>query len=182
MSEEQKLTHYKELSETNFMGSYQFRDGEEMTLTIDKVVRETVYNPQSHKDEIVPVAYFKEKDTKPLILNATNRERISFVLDTPYIENWSDKKVVFRTEKVKYKGSTVDGIRVNPNVNPNTAVAKPKPKLITLTKKSENWAGVESYVESNRDKDFDYVMGQLKTKYKISPTISGELKTLHDGE
>jgi hypothetical protein len=175
-------THHKELSDSNFLASWQFKDGEDMILTISKIEKEEVYNPQSHSNESVPVAHF-EGDVKPLILNATNRERMELVLGSPYIEDWIGKKIALHTENVKYKGQMTQGIRVNPNVNPNKAKAKPAPKqdLVMLTKKTDNWDKVVSYVESNKDKDFNQVMSQLKTKYKMSKTVEGELEQIHNG-
>lgn len=175
-------THHKELSDSNFLASWQFKDGEDMILTISKIEKEEVYNPQSHSNESVPVAHF-EGDVKPLILNATNRERMELVLGSPYIEDWIGKKIALHTENVKYKGQMTQGIRVNPNVNPNKAQAKPAPKqdLVMLTKKTDNWDKVVSYVESNKDKDFNQVMSQLKTKYKMSKTVEGELEQIHNG-
>jgi hypothetical protein len=176
-------THHKELSDSNFLASWQFKDGEDMILTISKIEKEEVYNPQSHSNESVPVAHF-EGDVKPLILNATNRERMELVLGSPYIEDWIGKKIALHTENVKYKGQMTQGIRVNPNINPNKAQAKAKPKvdLIMLTKKSENWAGVVSYVESNRNMDFSEIVTKLKTKYKMSKTTEGELELIHGGD
>jgi hypothetical protein len=175
-------THHKELSDSNFLASWQFKDGEDMILTITKIEKEEVYNPQSHSNESVPVAHF-EGDVKPLILNATNRERMELVLGSPYIEDWIGKKIALHTENVKYKGQMTQGIRVNPNVNPNKEKAKATPKkdLVMLTKKSDSWDKVVSYVESNKDKDFSQVMNQLKTKYKMSKTVEGELEQMHEG-
>jgi len=175
-------THHKEMSDSNFLSSWQFKDGEDMILTITKIEKEEVYNPQSHSNESVPVAHF-EGDVKPLILNATNRERMELVLGSPYIEDWIGKKIALHTENVKYKGQMTQGIRVNPNVNPNKEKAKATPKkdLVMLTKKSDSWDKVVSYVESNKDKDFSQVMNQLKTKYKMSKTVEGELEQMHEG-
>lgn len=51
-------THWKKLTSPDYLGSYAFQPGEEKTVTIKDVKRETVYNPSSSGKEECTVAYF----------------------------------------------------------------------------------------------------------------------------
>lgn len=52
------------------------------------------------------------------------------------------------------------------------------PKLITLTKSSDNWANVVKYVEANKELGIDKLKQQLSRKYSLSPAIVKELSSL----
>ena len=103
-------THWKALTNPNYLGAYAFQPGEEKTVTIKEVKRETVQNERG-KEECT-VAYFIE-DIKPLILNKTNGDAISKVWGTPYIEDWSGKKITLKVKKVSAFGDMVDAVRVS---------------------------------------------------------------------
>lgn len=103
-------THWKKLTNPNYLGSYAFQPGEEKTVTIKDVKREIVQS-QNGKEECT-VAYFEE-DLKPLILNKTNAEAISKVWGTPYIEDWPGRKIILKVKKVSAFGDMVDAVRVS---------------------------------------------------------------------
>ena len=103
-------THWKKLTNPNYLGSYAFQPGEEKTVTIKEVKREIVQN-QNGKEECT-VAHFVE-DIKPLILNKTNADAIARVWGTPYIEDWAGKKIVLKVKNVSPFGDTVDAVRVS---------------------------------------------------------------------
>lgn len=102
-------THWKKLTNPNYLGSWCFQPGEEKTVTIREVKQEIVQN-QNGKEECT-VAYFME-DIKPLILNKTNSEMIARVLGTPYIEDWKNNKIMLKVKKVSAFGDMVDAVRV----------------------------------------------------------------------
>lgn len=103
-------THWKKLTNPNYLGSYAFQPGEEKTVTIKEVKREIVQNQNGKED--CTVAYFEE-DLKPLILNKTNADAIAKAWGTPYIEDWSGKKIVLKVKKVSAFGEMVDAVRVS---------------------------------------------------------------------
>lgn len=103
-------THWKKLTNPNYLGSYAFQPGEEKTVTIKEVKRETVTN--ANGDEECTVAYFEE-DVKPLILNKTNANMIAKVWGTPYIEDWSGLRITLKVKKIKAFGEMVDAVRVS---------------------------------------------------------------------
>lgn len=102
-------THWKKLTNPNYLGAYAFQPGEEKIVTIKEVKREIVQN-QNGKEECT-IAYFEE-DVKPLILNKTNADAIAKVWGSPYIEDWLGKKIILRVKKVSAFGEIVDAVRV----------------------------------------------------------------------
>ena len=95
-------THWKKLTNPNYLGSWCFQPGEEKVVTIREVKQEIVQN-QNGKEECT-VAYFTE-DIKPMILNKTNSEMIARVLGTPYIEDWKNNKILLRVKKYLHLGT-----------------------------------------------------------------------------
>lgn len=112
MSEER--THWRKLTNPDYLGAYAFQPGEEKTVTIKDVKRELVFNPSGSGKEECTVAYFEE-DVKPLILNVTNCKMISKVWGTPYIEDWPGRKITLRVKKVSAFGEMTDAVRVSPD-------------------------------------------------------------------
>ena len=103
-------THWKKLTNPNYLGSYAFQPGEEKIVTIKEVKREIVQNQNGKED--CTVAYFEE-DIKPLILNKTNADAIARAWGTPYIEDWAGKKIVLKVKKVSAFGEMVDAVRIS---------------------------------------------------------------------
>lgn len=111
------MTHWKKLTNPNYLGSYDFEPKEERVLTIEKVIVEQVIDMEkggnAKKDCII--AYFKE-NCKPMILNKTNCKMIQALYDTPMIEMWADKKIIVRVERVKAFGKMEDALRIKKEV------------------------------------------------------------------
>lgn len=104
------VTHWKKLTNPNYIGSHDFQPGQEITVTIESVAKEMVKN-QEGKEESCIVAKLKGAQ-KPLILNKTNCKLITKVVGTPYIEEWTGHKIILIVSKVKAFGDVVDAIRV----------------------------------------------------------------------
>lgn len=104
-------THWKKLTNPDYLGSYAFQRGEEKIVTIDYVRQETVTGPEGKKSECI-VAHFKQPDAKPLILNHTNAKIIEKLFSTPYIEEWAGKSIVLIVSKIQAFGEQVDAVRV----------------------------------------------------------------------
>lgn len=118
-------THWKKMTNPDYLGSYAFDPGEEKTGTIDYVRMEAVTGSDGKKEECI-VCHFKERDLKPLILNRTNCKMITKLYKTPYIENWAGKRITMVVREVKAFGDVVDAVRIK-QVVPRTANAKPIP-------------------------------------------------------
>lgn len=106
------MTHWKKLTNPNYLGSYAFNPGEEKPLTIDHVCQEEVTNPEGGKEQCI-VAYFKQPE-KPLILNKTNCKSIEKLTGTPDIEQWPGAGIILCVQKVKAFGELVEAVRVRP--------------------------------------------------------------------
>ena len=105
-------THWKKLTNPDYLGSYAFQPGEEKTVTIKEVQRELVFNPSGSGKEECTVAYFEEP-VKPLILNATNCKTITKVWGTPYIDDWAGRKITLKVKRITAFGEMVDAVRVS---------------------------------------------------------------------
>lgn len=116
-------THWKKMTNPDYLGSYAFDPGEEKTATIDYVRMEGVTGADGKKEDCI-VCHFKERDMKPLILNRTNCKMITKLYKTPYIENWAGKRITMVVREVKAFGDVVDAVRIK-QVVPRDAAAKP---------------------------------------------------------
>jgi hypothetical protein len=105
----ENLTHWKKLTNPNYIGSEILQPSQELKLTIEKVVKENVKTVEGNQECIV--AYFKG-GTKGMILNKTNMKIITKVLETPYIEQWIGKTITIYAAKVKAFGEMIDALRV----------------------------------------------------------------------
>ena len=150
-------THWKKLTNPNYLGSYAFQPGEEIIATIKKVENEKVKN-QDGKEEVCLVAHFKEDKIKPLILNKTNAKMIAKVHGTPYIEEWPGKSIQLYVSKVRAFGETVDAVRVR-DLIPKVAKQKLDPKRFEGAKASIDRGDITLEALKQR---FDLTPEQLK--------------------
>ena len=114
-------THWKKLTNPNYLGAYSIENGQDLILTIKYVQEEKVTGTDGKKDDCV-VCHFVE-NAKPMILNATNMKTITKLYKTPYIEEWAGKKIQIGVEKVKAFGDVVEALSVRnkiPNIQPAT--------------------------------------------------------------
>lgn len=126
-----KKTHWKKLSNPNYLGAYALTPDEDMILTIDTAKNEEVVGNNGKKEECL-VLYFKEKDIQPMILNVTNAKQIERIHGTPYIEDWKGKKIQLYIAQVNAFGETVDALRIRPQA------PRDKPEL---TPDHPKWSG-----------------------------------------
>ena len=110
---EDKVTHWKKLTNPHYIGAHDLQPGQELKITIESIGNGVIkaFDRKSVKEEQCVVAHIKGAH-KPLILNKTNMKIISKVLDTPYIEEWAGKSIIIYSAKVKAFGDIVDAIRV----------------------------------------------------------------------
>ena len=103
-------THWKKLTNPDYLGAYALDDGKDVILTISYVREEKVTGSDGKKDDCV-ACHFSER-VKPMILNSTNMKTITKLFGTPYIEDWSGRRIQIGIEKVKAFGDVVDALRV----------------------------------------------------------------------
>ena len=106
-------THWKKLTNPNYVGSHDLEPSQELTVTIETVGDELVkcFDGTKIKEESCIVAHLKGAK-KPLILNKTNCKIIARNLGTPYIEEWAGKSITMYVAKVRAFGEMVDAIRI----------------------------------------------------------------------
>lgn len=112
-------THWKLLTNPDYIGAYWLPDGEDVTVTIDYVVREMITGTGGKKEECT-VAHLKN-GVKPLILNVTNAKSIEKLYGTPYIEDWAGKQITLYASTAKLAGDVVACLRIRPKVTVRTA-------------------------------------------------------------
>lgn len=117
-------THWKKLTNPNYLGAYSIENGQDLILTIKYVQEEKVTGTDGKKDDCV-VCHFIE-NAKPMILNATNMKTITKLYKTPYIEEWAGKKIQIGIEKVKAFGDIVEGLRIRKNIPSVQSAILPK--------------------------------------------------------
>lgn len=148
-------THWKKLTNPNYLGSWDFEEKEERTLLIEKVEKDKVKDPTGAENEVVVMHL---KDSKPFILNKTNLRAVEKSTGSSYIEDWVGKQITFYVANVKAFGSHVDALRIKP-VAPKE---KAKPKLDS--DRFENaFAAVElgTYTKDDLIKKYDLTEEQL---------------------
>ena len=104
-------THWKKLTNPNYLGAYAFDQNEEKTVTIESVTEESVTGSDGREADCM-VLHFKEPNVKPMILNRTNAKTIEKITGTPYIEEWEGQKIILVVRTVTAFGGEVDAVRV----------------------------------------------------------------------
>jgi len=162
-------THWKKQFNYDYLGSYSLEDGsnsKDVVLTISEIKKVDVVG-ENGKKEPCTVAYFVEKADwiKPMILNRTNCKNIEKALSTPFIEEWSGKKIQIGIERgIKAFGEYVDALRVRPKV-PN--VVKPE-----LTETIPAFKNAVEHIKKGGD------WSTIESRYTVSETMKTKIKEL----
>ena len=111
---EERLTHWKKLTNPDYLGAYALLPGEDLIVTIKDVTQGDVIGTGGKKEKKT-VVVFEENGIKPMVLNRTNAKTITKLYKTPYLEQWKGKKIqIYIEHDIQAFGETVDGIRVRP--------------------------------------------------------------------
>ena len=145
-------THWKKLINPNYIGVYSLKNGEDLNVTIEKVVREQVVSTGGKKKECT-VAYLIGQ--KPLILNRTNSKTITKLFNSPYIEDWVGKKITLFSSTTKLAGEIVECLRIRDIA----------PKLPDLKANTEEFEKCKKGIKNG------YTIVQIKTRYSVSSEI-----------
>lgn len=105
-------THWKRLVDPRYIGAYALPNGDDLTVTIERVQLETV-TMMGGKKEDHSIMYIKGQ--KPMILNVTNSKSIH-KLYGPYIEDWAGKQITLFASTAKIGGEMVECLRIRPTV------------------------------------------------------------------
>jgi hypothetical protein len=118
------LTHWKMLTNPNYIGAYSLQPKEERTVEIVQVVKEMITTTDGKKEECT-VAHLKNE--KPFILNSTNCKILSKIYNTPYIEHWAGKSITLYAKTIKAFGEEMEALRIKP-ILPVTELSPDHPK------------------------------------------------------
>jgi hypothetical protein len=157
---EQKLTHWKKLTNPDYIGSYDFQPNEERIVTIKDVKREMITGADGKKEECT-IVYFNE--CKPMILNATNSKSITKLFETPYIEQWVGNSFKLYVTKIKAFGEMVEALRIR-----SEKVVKVKPSLELNT---PNFEACKKAYQADAS-----ALDKIKLKYNVSIEVENEIK------
>ena len=109
----EKLTHWKKLTNPDYLGAYALEPNQDLIVTIKSVSNELVTGPDGKQETCSVIRFFE--NVKPMVLNATNSKTITKLFKTPYIEEWSGRKIQLYVQPgVKAFGDIVDALRVRP--------------------------------------------------------------------
>ena len=103
--------HWKETTNSKYLGSWDLKDGKDMIVKIQDVVAgEHVTGPRG--DSLEVVVYF-ENGIKPMIVGSTNKKNIAKALNTPYLDEWVGQKIQIFVEPSS-KSETGMALRIRP--------------------------------------------------------------------
>lgn len=105
-------THWRKILSNEYIGAYALEEGEDLTLTIEKVQQEKVVG-NSGRTEMCLVCHWKE-DAKPFIVNRTNSKTITKVCGSPYLEDWAGHAITLYADTTRLGGDIVECLRVRP--------------------------------------------------------------------
>lgn len=109
-------THWRKLYNPDYLGAYSLVNSAtgkytDIVATVASVKVENITGADGKKEDCM-VMRFAERDTKPMIINATNAKTMEKLLKTPIIEDWSGRKIQIGVESVKAFGDVVDALRI----------------------------------------------------------------------
>ena len=122
MSKTEK-THYRKVFKSDHLSSADLEDLQEQGVKLIFTIREVtqhVIDPAikgsgvrvAGKNISANIAHFIE-DIKPLVLNATNSKQLANIVGSNFVQDWQNVKVeLFVDQAVKFKGASVQGIRI----------------------------------------------------------------------
>jgi hypothetical protein len=181
------MTHWKKLTNPDYLGAYALEKGQRLTLTIKYIQEETVVGPDGKKENC-PVCHFAEKDVKPMILNATNMKAITALFGTPYVEEWANRQITVAAEKVKAFGEIVEALRVQKTVDKGEEILCEKcGKAIAPTAKMTA-SEVAKYTKANTgtvmclDCAREYATQKKKQQEEAAQEINEEAKESAENE
>ena len=106
-------THWKQLQNNDWIGAYALKDGQDLTLTIDKAMQEQVTG-NNGKREMCLTVHWLEREYKPMIVNRTNAKTITKVTGSPYIEDWHGKQITLYVDTTRLGSDIVECLRIRP--------------------------------------------------------------------
>lgn len=161
------VTHYRKVFDSPYLSSADVV--EPVSLTISRVTQES--DKSKKTKDVFNTVYFVELEIrqgeklKPMILNATNSKMLAKIAGSPFIEEWSGKRITVYVETgIKFGRDTVDGLRIRPAAA-RSAVTPDNAKLWTGAKEAFKRDGNLERVLSRADMSEEHI-SQLITEVK----------------
>lgn len=159
MNQQPTKTHWKKLTNPDYLGAYDFADGEQRLVTVKSVEQKTIKSDRGDEQEIT--INFVEA-YKPMIINSTNAKTIAKISGSNFIEDWTGLQFYIVVKKVKAFGDVVDALRIS-----SEKVIKKLPTLIVGD------ANFEKIKTALKDKKFS--IDDVKKKYSFTKETEGAL-------
>lgn len=142
-----KKTHYRAFHPSRYLGHWDLMDDEgnffNKKFTITKVCKEPVVQDDGREKELSVIHL---KDSKPMIVNTWNTDKLGKALETTYPEEWVGKEIELTTAKTMDKeGRMTRGLRV---VVPKKVISGDD--LASLLKEAKPNISKEHYIAAKR--------------------------------
>lgn len=135
----QTKTHWKKLTNPNYLGAWDVPEGEEIEVKLLEVKKELVTGAGGETSECIVASL---ENRKPMILNKTNCKTIKAIFGTPYIEDWKGKVIrLYVDPKVRAFGEITEGLRVK---------AEKVDQRQKLSPTSERWSGAIEALQNGK--------------------------------
>jgi hypothetical protein len=158
-------THWRNLVDNEYLGSWDFDDNEVKTFTIKSVEAKKVANIQGSPTKFI-VKFVEDK--RPMIANVTNMKTIGKVIGTDDYTKWAGNAISLRVEKVEAFREVTDAIRV----------VREKPAPIKKPIKPEDWDKALKAIEKGQVKADDL----LNTRELTAEQKATLEKIISDGQ
>lgn len=104
--------HWLESQDKRFLGHQDLPNGDDLVLTIAEGGFSEIINPKTNETTIELIIIFKEKNIKPMIVNATNAKMILKCTKTNFVQDAVGKKIQIGVSQTKVKKEVIDCLRV----------------------------------------------------------------------
>ena len=105
-------THWKKLTNTNYLGSWDIPDNENILATIKNVEQSEIFNQQKQAKELCTTLKFVEKNILDMVCNKTNLKTLELIFKSPFVEDWQNKKINIGKEKIRAFGKLEEALRI----------------------------------------------------------------------
>jgi predicted DNA-binding antitoxin AbrB/MazE fold protein len=105
-------THWKMHFDYEYIGSHNLKEGEEVVVTIKKVLDEMVFDTQENSEKKKLVVHFEEQPDLKMILNVTNAKTLERLLKTPHIDKWKGRKIQLYAADIRAFGQDMKALRI----------------------------------------------------------------------
>ena len=160
-----QLTPWQKFYDKEYLGSHNFDDGEQKTVTVKSASQREVTKPGGKKDTCLVIDFEQvegKEPVKPMVVNTTNAKAIQKVSGSRFIENWKGTKLTLYVDhNVKFAGKTVDGIRVK--------VDGMKAQKEHLSTEHPKWDHCVAAVASG------YTVNDIRRKYNVTELVGDDL-------